>query len=522
MTVGAETKSPRLPRVSIIIPTYNRSKLLRVALESALAQTYPNIEVIVVDDGSTDDTATVMAQYAGRVTYLKQANQDVAAARNTGIRAASGEYLTFLDDDDLILPTKIARQVHVLDSQPGVGLVHCQFYRANGDGNYLDKMGLLPEGKVLHKLVCSNFVWVGAPLVRRHCFDQVGLFDEGIPSATADWDMWLRIAQAGYRFACIQEPLGVYRIHRDSMLSDVARLERGLFTVLEKVFSNPHLPADVAVLKEQALGEVRFWISCRYYAAGQWDDARRNLAAALALRPQLLGQPKRFLRLLRDDALSPRVADPFQFVAGVFDHLPACADGLQRYRSYLLSQIYARLAMRNYGVGNIAYAKSQLIEAIALDPTRLEQREAFARLLAYHAVHLPVSAPVLYVDTVLKNLPAQAQRLGRVRARALSAVNIELAYRDCFVGQRQLAVRRILTALRYRPSSIWNRKVMSTILRLLLSLILGEHKLHWVRGTRLRVQVFGDPPHPQPVKAAAGGGRGCTGANVSEDRGYRG
>jgi glycosyltransferase involved in cell wall biosynthesis len=522
MTVGPETKSLQLPRVSIIIPTYNRSKLLRVALESALEQTYPNIEVIVVDDGSTDDTATVMAQYAGRVTYLKQANQDVAAARNTGIRAASGEYLTFLDDDDLILPIKIARQVQVLDFQPGVGLVHCQFYRANEDGNYLNQIGLLPEGEVLHKLVCRNFVWVGAPLIRRHCFDRVGLFDEGIPSITADWDMWLRIAQAGYRFACVQEPLGVYRIHRDSMLSDVVKLERGLFAVLEKVFSNPQLPADVAVLKKQALGEICFWIGCRYYAAGQWDDARRSLAAALALRPQLLRQPGRLLRFLRDDALSPRVRDPFQFVAGVFDHLPACADGLQRYRSHLLSQIYAGLAMRNYGAGNIAYAKSQLTEAIALDPTIFEQREDFVRLLIRHAVHLPLSAPVLYVDTVLKNLPAQAQRLGHVRARALSDVNIQLAYRDCLAGQRELAVRRIFTALRYRPFSIWNRRVVSTVLRLLLGLILGERGLRWVRGTRLPIKVFSDHPHPQLVKAAAGGGGGHTGANRPEYRGYRG
>ncbi len=125
------------------------------------------------------------------------------------------------------MPTKIERQVQVLASRPEVGLVHCRFYYADEDGNYLYKAGLLPEGEVLQELVCSNFVWVGAPLIRRHCFDQVGLFDEEIPAICADWDMWLRIAQAGYRFACVQEPLGVYRIHRDGMMSDVAKLERG-------------------------------------------------------------------------------------------------------------------------------------------------------------------------------------------------------------------------------------------------------------------------------------------------------
>jgi len=473
MIVGTERASYS-PRVSIIIPTYNRSKLLRVAIESALAQTYPNVEIIVVDDGSTDDTAAVVAQYAGRVTYLKQANQDVAAARNTGIRAASGEYLTFLDDDDLIMPTKIERQVQVMASQPKVGLVHCRFYYADEDGNYLYKAGLLPEGEVLPRLVCSNFVWVGAPLIRRHCFDQVGLFDEEIPSVTADWDMWLRIAQAGYWFACVQELLGAYRIHRGSMMSDVARLEQGMFAVLEKVFSNPQLPADVAALKEQAYGKIRFWISCRYYDAGQWDDAQRNLAAALALCPQLFERPEELSQLVCEHALNHRVSDPFQFVAGVLDHLPACADGLRRYRSRLLSQIYAELAMRNYGVGDIAYAKSQFTEAMALDSTGFQQTEDFIGLLGRCAMHLPVSAPILYVDTVLQNLPAQAQQLGRVRARVLGYVNVKLAYRDYLAGQRRLAVRRILTALRYRPFLIRRRHVVSIFLRSLLGLMDGR------------------------------------------------
>jgi tetratricopeptide (TPR) repeat protein len=258
------------------------------------------------------------------------------------------------------------------------------------------------------------------------------------------------------------------------MMSDVAKLERGMFAVLEKVFSNPQLPADVTALKEQAHGKTRFWISCRYYDAGQWDDARRNLAAALALCPQLLEQPEELSRLVCNHALNHRVSDPFQFVAGVLDHLPACADGLLPYRSRLLSQIYAELAMRNYGVGNIAYAKNQFAEAMALDPTGFEQAEDFARLLGRYAMRLPVSAPILYVDTVLQNLPAQAQRLGRVRARVLGRVNVELAYRDYCAGRQRLAVRRILTALRYRPFLIRRRRVISIFLRSLPGLVNGR------------------------------------------------
>ena len=116
ITGGATGSNPA--RVSIVIPTHNRAGLLRLAVDSALAQTYPQVEVIVVDDGSTDGTAAMVAQYGERVTYLRQANRDVAAARNTGIRAASGDYLAFLDDDDLILPDKIERQAQVLAARP--------------------------------------------------------------------------------------------------------------------------------------------------------------------------------------------------------------------------------------------------------------------------------------------------------------------------------------------------------------------------------------------------------------------
>lgn len=467
-----------LPRVSVIIPTYNRSKLLRETVESVLAQTYQNIEIIVVDDGSADDTAMVMAQYAGRVTYLWQSNQGVAAARNAGFRAATGEYLTFLDDDDMILPAKIERQVQVLASRPAVGLVHCRYYFADQDGNLLQKVGLLPHGEVLNDLLRGNFIWLGAPLIRRQCLDRVGLFDEEIPSVSADWDLWLRIALAGIPFACVQEPLGVYRIQQDSMLANVADLERATFAILDKVFANPQLPANAVAVKEQAYGIWRFWIGCRYYAAGRWDDARRNLSQALALRPDLLARPSELIRLLADDALSPRVADPFTFVAAVLDHLPPEADCLRQHCSQLLSRIYVGLALRNYSLGNLAEARGQTIQAVALDPAMLEQTGEFAHSLSTAAIHLPVSSPSLYVDTVLKNLPPEAQRLARVRARVLSEVDIGCAFEDYSAGRWLPTIHRILAALRYRPAWLRNRGVAAILLRSLLGVAMRQHSLN--------------------------------------------
>jgi glycosyltransferase involved in cell wall biosynthesis len=471
---NTQTGQTDLPLVSIIIPTHNRSRLLRVAVESVLAQTYPKMEVIVVDDGSTDDTVVVMAQYAGRVTYLKQTNQDVAAARNAGIRAASGKYLTFLDDDDLILPTKIERQVQVLASRPTVGLVHCGYYHIDEAGNRVGKVVFLPEGEVLKELVCRNFIWAGAPLLRRQCIERVGPFDEEIPAISADWDMWLRIAQAGYLFACVQEPLGAYRIQRGSMLAGVARLEQATAAIFDKVFARPaSLPADVVAVKNQAYGIWRLWIGCRYYAAGRWDDARRNLSEAFILHPQLLEDQVEFLQTLCDEALDIRVDDPFRFIDGVLEHLPPAAGAIRPCRPYLLSRVHTGLALRNYSRGNVADAKRQLADAIALYPTMLDQPEEFARALCAFAMRLP-APPHLYVATVFRNLPAEAQPLKRVQSRVFSDVNIGCAFEDYFAGNHRLAVHRILSALRYHPSWLRNKGVVSVLVKSLPKLLTRE------------------------------------------------
>jgi hypothetical protein len=453
--------------VSVIIPTYNRPELLRVAVESVLAQTYPAVEIIVVDDGSTDDTTSMMAQYAGRVTYIRQANEGVEAARNRGIQAASGEYMTFLDDDDLLLPTKLERQVQVLENRPNIGLVHCGYYHIDKDGNRLERISFLPNGN-LQDLVCTNLIWSGAPLIRRQCLEQTGLFDEATWGSSADWDMWLRIAQAGYRFACVQEPLGAYRILPESMMSNVPKLEHGVFAVLDKVFADPQLPPDVAAVKEQAYGGIHLWISWRYYAAGRWDDAQRNLTEALALRPHLLECPEHLLRHMRNDALSVRVSDPVEFLKDVFDHLPPCVHGIGSYRRQTLGHAHCGIALRKYGLGDIGDAKRDLAEAIALNPAILSTRDGFARTLSRYAMRLPVDAPLAYVDKVLQNLPTGAQSLKRLRRRVLSDVSLGCAFEHYYAGHERLVTQCMLDALRHRPVHLTNRGVLSILVRSLL------------------------------------------------------
>jgi tetratricopeptide (TPR) repeat protein len=455
-----------LAQVSVIIPTYNRSQLLRLTVESVLAQTYPNIEIIVVDDGSTDDTHAVMAQYARRINYIKQVNQGGAKASNEGFRVASGEYINFLDHDDLMMPTKIERQVQVLDSRPEIGLVHCGYYDIDKDGNLLEEFCPLPEGN-LKELACWDPIWSGAPLVRRQCLEQVGLFDKEVE--TSDWDMWLRIAKAGYLFACIQEPLGAHRIVPNSGASNIDWMAQGTFATLDKCFADPHLPADVVALKDKAYGGQHFWLSCKYYAAGRWEEGQRNLAKALALQPQLLQNPL----LIYEQALNPRIHDPIKLITSLFDHLPPGAESLQRYRSSLLHQVYAVPALKSYRVGNIADAKRELMEAIIRFPTMLDQQEAFSKSVYRFAMRVPTGTPLSFVDTVMHNLPDNAQQLGRVRSRVLGEVNIGCAFQDYMAGRWLPTIERALTGLWYDPSHLRNKGVVSICLKSLLRLARG-------------------------------------------------
>lgn len=467
------SRKEQWPQVSVIIATYNRSKLLRLAVDSVLAQSHPAIEIIVVDDGSTDDTARVMAEYAGQVIYIRQPNRGVEAARNQGFRAASGEYLTFLDDDDLLLPTKLERQARVLDSEPEIGLVYCGYYHIDKDGNCLERVSFLPD-VTLQQLVIINVIWSGAPLIRRQCLEKVGLFDEETWGCSADWDMWLRIAQAGYRFACVQEPLGAYRIQPDSMMANVPKLEHGVFAALDKVFSDPELPSDIRAMKPQAYGNTHLWLSWSYYGAGLWNDARRHLTEALTLWDRLSEHPEELLDSLCGDALSVRVSDPLKFMTGVLEHLPPCAAGLQRYQARLIATAYIGLALRNYARGHVEAAQHEMAEAIAARPALLQDPEDFARLLRQHAVKLPVSMPPRYVETVLRNLPPGMQRLADVRSRVLSDVMIARAFEHYYAGHPRKVVTCALAAVYHRPSAFRNRGMVSILLRSLPKLLSRE------------------------------------------------
>ena len=199
-----------MPRASIIIATHNRPNLLPRAVESAQAAG-SDLEVVVVDDASTDETANVCRALA-RIKYLRvERNQRVAGARNVGLVASTGDYLSFLDDDDTRLPGSLDLQIDKLERNPEAALVYGQALYADHEGRISDELYPIecPQGDILWELLTQNFIPCGSAVFRRSAIVSLGLLDNTVPGLD-DWDLWIRIAEL-HPVVAVEQPVVTWR-----------------------------------------------------------------------------------------------------------------------------------------------------------------------------------------------------------------------------------------------------------------------------------------------------------------------
>jgi glycosyltransferase involved in cell wall biosynthesis len=223
------------PAVSVIIPTYNYARFLPQALGSALRQTFRDFEILVIDDGSTDNTADVVRPYLAdpRVSYHRVANGGPSRARNLGIGRARAGLLAFLDADDVWLPAKLEKQLAVLRRDLGLGLVYSRRHFIDEEGYELDCPEPAPHrGNVLEPLLAGNFICLTSCLIPRRVFEAVGAFDETL-GQSEDYDLWLRIAER-CRFAYVDEPLVGYRVGHASISRHVEERMRTVLFILRR------------------------------------------------------------------------------------------------------------------------------------------------------------------------------------------------------------------------------------------------------------------------------------------------
>jgi len=275
--------------VSVVIPTYNFGRFLAAAIESAQAQTLRPREIIVVDDGSTDETPDVVRSFES-VHYIRQENGGVCAARNRGVEDSMGEFIAFLDADDTWEARKLEKQIAVFNSDPEVGLVHCgmrEFDDETGETIATHLHGA--EGWMADNLL----LWEGPVIVgpggtiavRRDTFEAVGGFDTQ-QKVGEDWDLCYRIARK-YKVGFVPEPLVNYRSHGAAAHRNVVDMERGMALFYRKAFSDPD--PHVQSLRARALGNYHKVLSGSFFHSGDYGSFLRHAAASIIHRPANIG-----------------------------------------------------------------------------------------------------------------------------------------------------------------------------------------------------------------------------------------
>lgn len=370
------------PGVSVIIPAYNQASYVRKAIQSVLEQTYPDFELIVVDDGSTDETPQILASiHDPRMRVVRQANAGLSAARNTGIRESCAPLVTLLDSDDFFLPDKLSVQKEYLDTHAEIGMV-------SGGTWYVDQYdqvfaeAIEATGRLdLPAILFGNPFTPSAVMVRRVWFDRVGLFDEML-RALEDKDLWLRMAYAGCSFAWINHPVAAYRFHRGQMTRDSDRMCKAIFLTIDKFFNQPNLPETYKAFKDDAYAAANIHSAAYAYNAMNYEKGQEYLGAAMRLDPTL--KENHYQKLIKSLAAwsnDPRSADPVAFLQRILENPPAGYPGLVgRLRRSIADSILSTLFSSSRETWRSH--KHDLMKAVLYKPAWLFNRGVL-RMLVY-------------------------------------------------------------------------------------------------------------------------------------------
>lgn len=301
--------------VSVVIPAYNLARYLPQAIDGVLAQSRPAGEIIVVDDGSSDETPELLRSYGERIRVLRQQNRGLSTARNAGAAAARGDLLAFLDADDVWLPRKVEKQIARFEGDGEIGLAHCGVEEIDGAGNVIGRRLDGLEGWVSEvMLLFERGVILGGGsgcMMLRSLFEEVGGCDPRL-STSADWDLYYRIARLR-RVAFVAEPLVRYRFHGGNMHANIGAMEHDMLIAYRGAFATGG--ARLRGIRRRCYGNLHAVLAGSYFGAGQYGSFLRNAATTLWFRPanvpRFLGYPLRHYRrkaAARGPATSPHEA----------------------------------------------------------------------------------------------------------------------------------------------------------------------------------------------------------------------
>jgi glycosyltransferase involved in cell wall biosynthesis len=273
------------PLVSIVVPSYNHERYLRAAIDSILAQDYPRVELIVIDDGSTDGSPDILKSYGNRFHWEIQSNQGQVATQNRAWLASRGDILGYLSADDVLMPPAVSRSVECLKSNPGAVLAYCDFNLVDPSGRFIRRVRT-PDFSY-HDMLVKGLCPPGpGALFTRAAFEKAGLWDKDLRTAL-DYDYWLRLGLHG-KFVRIPEVLAHYRMHpgQESFSSMNEGMSGEPVRIVSRLYDNPALPRDLLPFKAEALSNAHVLAARLHLRGGRFRLGMRSLRQAFRLSPR--------------------------------------------------------------------------------------------------------------------------------------------------------------------------------------------------------------------------------------------
>lgn len=318
-----------MSKVSIIITTHNQARFVTQTIESVLAQTFGDFEIIVIDDGSIDNTPEALFTYPDPIRYIQQPHQGIMDAWLIGVQAAKGAFISFVNAGDLLPRERLEAQVQQLEAQPDLGLVYFAGQIRDGEATQIIReVEPNEQGHLNSTLVTLNLFLSGCPLIRRDCVERVGLLEAHL-SPDSDWNPWRQLSLAGYEIDS-QEQLILCREHLTIFLR---RLHRG----------------DISA-------------------------AQRHMTEAVRLSPWILENPAVFIESVIDYTKNPNVHDAVAFAQTVLENLPDCARDLERFRGRTLAELSISRAFESYRMGNMSQVRRRVIAGLRNDLSHLRNK----------------------------------------------------------------------------------------------------------------------------------------------------
>lgn len=372
------------PLVSVVIPAYNQAHYLAQAIDSVLAQSSQDFELIIVDDGSTDHTAGIAKKYEPALHYLYQHNQGLAGARNTGIAAAQGEYVALLDSDDAWQPDYLAQMLALASAQPEATVYYCGVLYMDEAGQPLPQAAsggqTYPPAEMYHRMLRANFLVPSTILMKREPIIAAGKFDVAF-RRLQDWELWVRLLRQGHKFAGISKGLVYYRLHGSSLSTDPTGGQKAAMALAVKHFGPDDgrwdsWPED----KRRAYGGVY-----RYHALtssllrqSDWHACANYLRRAIQVEPALATDLDLFYELaLGTQPLGQRGTAYQLDLEASADHLAdllaavfatPVAPGLAAVRQQAYGTAFYALGLVAYNVQQYAFSRRFMLRAVRYNP----------------------------------------------------------------------------------------------------------------------------------------------------------